>query len=318
MLWYSDEKNWQECSGRPGQLKRACCAVLRDTESMTQGTSSSCECLDITWSFLEAKGTCCPLLHPTVDFIQCHFQCVFQQNNDFEAVLEESRRRQMSAWFAANKTCSDEPRRTCSCFCSKLVQFKSMNQEKIYELLWTFANHWNAKWLSLSRGLVCRSVRRLFGWSWPKPGHRMSLNVFDSQWNMKLFAEFSCFLLYAFAVFVTLGTVKCEEHSISTFLWLSFHHFDRKARRQPLLTHPERAVRRRKTLPGIPCQLSVTRSVVTWCVYDLGSQHKPCRKIVSRKNAAMTMEQSLSFNHSMLYLYTNYLLRNIWNWKHLN
>lgn len=71
---------WKKLAGVQWKTRTAetcLCAVLRDIESMTQGTSSSCECLDITWSFLEAKGTCCPLLHPTVRFHSVSFSVCF-------------------------------------------------------------------------------------------------------------------------------------------------------------------------------------------------------------------------------------------------
>lgn len=71
---------WKKLAGvqwKTGTAETCLCAVLRDIESMTQGTSSSCECLDITWSFLEAKGTCCPLLHPTVRFHSVSFSVCF-------------------------------------------------------------------------------------------------------------------------------------------------------------------------------------------------------------------------------------------------
>lgn len=180
---------------------------------------------------------------------------------------------QMSAWFAANKTCSDEPRR--SCFCSKLAQFKSMNQEWIYETSLNFCKHIGTQSGWVWVGVSCAGAPE---GSSAGAGQSQATDVVRCLWltvKYEMFAEFSfCFC----CVCHTWQHSEMWRTFISTFLWLSFHHFDRKARRQPLLTHPERAVRRRKTLPGIPCQLSVTRSVVTWCVYDLGSQHKPCRR----------------------------------------
>lgn len=124
---------------------------------------------------------------------------------------------QMSAWFAANKTCSDEPRRTCSCFCSKLVQFKSMNQEKIYETSLNFCKHIGTQSGWVWVGVSCAGASE---GSSAGAGQSQATDVVERLWltvKYEMFAEFSCFLLYAFAVFVTLGTVKCEEHSFPHF-----------------------------------------------------------------------------------------------------
>lgn len=271
---------WKKFAGVQWKTRTAetcLCAVLRDIESMAQGTSLSCECLDITRSIvifgshghvLSTFASNSPISFSVI------FSVFFRRIMTLRQFWKSLGAEQMSAWFAANKTCSDEPRRSCSCFCSKLVQFKSMNNEQIYEISLNFRKHIGTQSGWVRVGVLCAGASE---GSSAGAGQSQATDVVGRLW---LTVKYDIFSL-SFCICCVCHTWQHSEMwrtFISTCLSLSFHHFDRKARRQPLLTHPERAVRRRKTLGDIPCQLSVTRCVVTWCVYDLWSQHKPCRR----------------------------------------
>ena len=179
------------------------------------------------------------------------------------------------------------------------------------KLLWTFANTLERKVAESESGSRVQERQKALRLELAKARPRMSLNVFDSQWNMKCLQNFLVFFFMH---------LLCLSHLAQ---WnVKNIHFHISLTQLPSLWQegPTSALADPPWARSAQAENSAGHSLSAFsdkvsgdvmCVWSRVAA-QAMQKIVSRKNAAMTMEQSLSFNHSMLYLYTNYLLRNIW------